>query len=133
VIQPRGPHPLDTLRAGLDSDGSELAIAGPWWSARFGPVTVVNARASSRRPPGSPSIPMRRRRSCRRCRDTSKFSTKALARMECAGDTVARDHLPVVVDLKPPIARSNGRYFGCSPRIHMPSAVAEIGPTMSGH
>jgi len=96
--------PLETLRAGLDTDGSDLAVADP---QRFGDAAYYTwADARTEFPPGRLDFALYSDASAQVVQsfvvDTSLFSTKALARMGLdAGDTGASDHLPVVVDLKP--------------------------------
>jgi endonuclease/exonuclease/phosphatase family metal-dependent hydrolase len=96
--------PLETLRAGLDSDGSGLAIAEPMLIGDAAQYTWFDA--ASEFSPGRLDFALYSHASAQVVQtfvvDTSKFSTKALARMGLdAGDTAASDHLPVVVDLKP--------------------------------
>ncbi|MEK6702404.1 MAG: endonuclease/exonuclease/phosphatase family protein [Planctomycetota bacterium] len=93
--------PLDLLRAGLDSDGTDLGVVAPrvlgdsthttWvdWSTEFTPARldwVLFGRTGAK---VAQSFVL----------DTSLLSAESLARMGLdKGDTSASDHMPVVVD-----------------------------------
>lgn len=93
--------PLDLLRAGLDTDGSDLAVASPkvlgdstlttWvdWSTEFTPGRLDWVLFGRSGATVAQSFVL----------DTSLLSAESLARMGLdKGDTGASDHLPVVVD-----------------------------------
>jgi endonuclease/exonuclease/phosphatase family metal-dependent hydrolase len=96
--------PLDAIRAGLDTDGSDLNVAEPF--------VLGDAAQFTWRDPRSP-FPVGRLDYCvfsdafadavqAFVFDTRGLSEAALARIGLdREDTVATDHLPVVVDLKP--------------------------------
>ncbi len=96
--------PLEMLRAGLDADGSELAVADPWVLGDAAQYTWFDSQSEF--PPGRLDYAIYSDATAQVVQafvvDTGKFSTKALARTGLdGGDTSASDHLPVVVDLKP--------------------------------
>jgi endonuclease/exonuclease/phosphatase family metal-dependent hydrolase len=96
--------PLEMIRAGLDADGADLAVANPLvlgddamytWTdpnTEFSAGRLDFALYSGSTAQAVQAFVV----------DTSRLSAKSLARMGLdAGDTSASDHFPVVLDLKP--------------------------------
>lgn len=96
--------PLETLRAGLDADGSDLSVAG---AAVLGDTAMYTwFDPASEFPSGRLDYAVYSNSAAQVVQsfvvDTSTLSAKSLARMGLdAGDTAASDHLPLVIDLKP--------------------------------
>jgi endonuclease/exonuclease/phosphatase family metal-dependent hydrolase len=96
--------PLETLLAGLDSDGSALAVANPQILGDAAELTWRDGKTEF--PPGRLDYIAYSGATAEVAQafvvDTGRFSAKALASMGLdSDDTGASDHLPVVVDLVP--------------------------------
>src|SRR5205814_4949203 len=96
--------PLGALAAGLDTDGSDMAVVQPMVLGDPSLITWVDPKSEF--PPGRLDYLLVSDASAQVVNafvlDTSKLSAKSLARVGMdRGDTAASDHLPVVVDIKP--------------------------------
>ncbi|MCC6659622.1 MAG: endonuclease/exonuclease/phosphatase family protein [Phycisphaerales bacterium] len=96
--------PLDTLRAGLDDDGTDLTVADAF--------VLGDSVLSTWRQPGGSALPARvdyvlfsdafATTAQALAFDTTRLTEGALARIGLdRGDTGASEHLPIVVDLRP--------------------------------
>jgi endonuclease/exonuclease/phosphatase family metal-dependent hydrolase len=95
--------PLDALCAGLDSDGSDLAVAEPMVLGDRAEYTWMDRQSEF--PPGRLDFAVYSDAGSTVVNafllDTSRLAPKALAKIGLDGaDTAASDHLPLVVDLK---------------------------------